>query len=97
MQLIELTHETESGRYFEITVRPTHIDVVQGNPSTYDSDMDFYGYTEVEYDWEFVKEVFEDGSEQIIIDLDSELTDDEIDVLNDEVVTKILEENYDED
>lgn len=94
MNLIELTHETESGRYFEITVHPVHINVVQGNPNTYDSDMDFYGYTEVEYEWEFVKEVYEDGSEQIIIDLDSELTDDELDVLNDEVVAKILEEIY---
>jgi len=94
MNLIELTHETESGRYFEITVRPTHINVVQGNPHTWDSDMDFYGYTEVEYEWEFVKEVHEDGAEQIIIDLDSELTDDEMNVLNDEVMTKILEETY---
>lgn len=96
MNMVELTHETESGHYFEITVRPTRIDVVEGNPSTYDSDMDFYGYSEVEYDWEFVKEVYEDGSEYIVIDLDSELSDDELDVLNDEVVAIILEERYDD-
>lgn len=96
MNMIELTHETESGRYFEITVRPTYINVVEGNPNTYDSDMDFYGYTEVEYEWEFVKEIFEDGSEQIVVDLDAELTDDELNILNDEVITKILEERYDD-
>lgn len=60
----------------EVEVKVTHFHVHQGNPSTWDSDWDYYGYTELEYDVISVTEYFEDEervlSEDDILDAEHE-------------------------
>lgn len=78
---MQYTHEFETacGRVFDISVVDVKINHQDVNMSTYDSDIDFYGFTEVEFDIGVVEEILEDGSPTIIQDLEKVLSIEEWD------------------
>ena len=76
---------------FEITVTIVNNVRVEPNSSTWDSDMDYYGYEEL--NWDIIKVVYvdENGHESLVADIDSVLSDEEIAKMDDYVTEKLYE------
>lgn len=88
---IEL-HDDSTGFDFEVDVEITHFEHQDPDYNTWDSDVDYYGYTEVEFD---IIEIFrydDMGNETKIDSLPSELMGE-----LDEEVEKLVLETYEEE
>jgi hypothetical protein len=86
-----LVKDTGEELLYEVLVNVSRYENVKGNPNTYDSDMDYYGY--IDLDWDIVRVTCtnEDGGEWIVDDIDSELTDDEIEEFNEYVTDNLIQ------
>ena len=74
---------------FGITVTITDYVRVEPNSSTWDSDIDYYGYEELNWDIIKVVCVDENGHESLVADIDSVLSDEEIDKMDDCITEKL--------
>jgi hypothetical protein len=86
-----LVKDTGEALLYEVLVNVSRYENVKGDPSTYDSDMDYYGY--IDLDWDIVRVTCtnEDGGEWIVDDIDAELTDDEIEEFNEYVTENLIQ------
>jgi hypothetical protein len=86
-----LVKDTGEELLYEVLVDVSRYENVKGNPNTYDSDMDYYGY--IDLDWDIVRVTCtnEDGGEWIVDDIDSELNDEQIELFNEYVTDKLIE------
>jgi hypothetical protein len=86
-----LVKDTGEELLYEVLVNVSRYENVKGNPNTYDSDMDYYGY--IDLDWDIVRVTCtnEDGGEWIVDDIDSELNDEQIELFNEYVTDKLIE------
>jgi hypothetical protein len=86
-----LVKDTGEELLYEVLVNVIRYEIVKGNPNTYDSDMDYYGYIDIE--WDIVRALCtnEDGNEWIVDDIDAELTDDEIEEFNEYVTDNLIQ------
>lgn len=88
---MQYTHEfgTACGRIFDISVIDVKIDEQAPDPFTWDSDIDYYGYVEIDFDIGVVEEILEDGSPTIIQDLEKVLSSEEWEDCMEEIVDYI--------
>jgi hypothetical protein len=92
-----LVKDTGEELLYEVLVDVIRYENVKGNPNTYDSDMDYYGYIDIEWDIVRVICTNEDGNEWIVDDIDAELTDDEIEEFNEYVTDNLIQMIADEE
>jgi len=92
-----LIKDTGEELLYEVLVNVSRYENVKGNPSTYDSDWDYHGYTDI--DWDIVRTTCtnEDDNEWIVDDIDAELTDGEIEEFNEYVTQHLIEILVDEE
>jgi len=76
---------------FEITATIINNDRVEPNSYTWDSDLDYYGYEELSWDIIKVVCIDENGHESLVADIDSVLSDEEIDKMDDYITEKLYE------
>jgi|SRR5690554_1455025 len=78
---------------YEVLVNVSRYENVKGDPNTYDSDMDYYGYIDIDWDIVRVTCTNEDGGEWIVDDIDSELgyDDEQIELFNEYVTQNLIE------
>jgi hypothetical protein len=86
-----LVKDTGEELLYEVLVNVSRYENVKGNPNTYDSDMDYYGY--IDLDWDIVRVTCtnEDGGEWIVDDIDSELNDEQIEEFNEYVTDNLIQ------
>ena len=80
----QYTFHIETGKYSP---------AVHGNPLTWDSDYDYYGYdAEVEWQCSFVEEFFEDGDSKILLAGQFEsIVEEYAELIEDKLLAKIEE------
>jgi hypothetical protein len=95
-ELNMFTYEFESsdGRCFDITVIDVYIEEQAPNRSTWDSDLDFYGYIDVDFNIGVVEEYLEDGSVTIIADIEKVLSEEDWEDCKDEIAAYIVDNKH---